>query len=354
MAKFIVKNTEGATIGQTAEAPSADPYGTDSRYKPDQETQGKKYLPHTEYLALTQAKWEPVAKKLKSLNEKHLLAGNKHLAMNPDGVSRLESVLQATMGTTKRTAPPALLDAQRSIYTIITQWPYSDRLPALDVLRCLVSFPGSASLSDPKYGALASLALKGALDTRDPLPASTEPLSADALPTADASTLNTNNIMMALRVITNLFSTPEGRVQAKSLAGSIIPLLARIAGVDGAAPLGPAANSTATNTNLLIALTSAAFNYACLAYNEKESVALEHLMLITQVAEAVLRGPGGGEGEVVFRALMTVGMVLALGGEARDVARALEVEGLVREVRKRGGEERVGKVVGECEGYLRE
>ncbi|KAK4151108.1 PUL domain-containing protein [Chaetomidium leptoderma] len=347
VANFIVTNTKGATIGQAAEAPSADPYGTESRYQPDQAAQPKKFLPHTEYLALTQAKWEPVARKLKSLNEKHLLAGNKHIAMNPDGVSRLETVLQATMGTaSQKTGPPALLDAQRSIYMLITQWPYGDRLPALDVLRCFVAWPGSASLKDPKYDNLVDVVLRGALDAQDPISASGEPLT-EFIKTFDASKLNTNNVMMALRTITNLFATAEGRTLAATEAAAIIGLLARLAGVEGdqGGPIG------ADNNNLQIALASAAFNFACLAFNQKESVDLELLMLLCQVAEAVIRRQS--DPEVLFRSLMTLGMVLAIGGDARDLAKTLEVGEPVGEAAKKSGEARIKTLAQECLAFLK-
>lgn len=344
VAKFIVTNTKGATIGQSAVAPSADPYGTDSRYQPEQATQQKKYLPHTGYLALTQAKWEPVAKKLKSLNEKHVLAGNKHIALNPDGIKGLESVLQAVMGTApQKTAPPTLLEAQRSVYNIITQWPYSDRLPALDVLRCLVAWPGSASLKDPKYGNLIDIALKGALATQDPIPS--ESLE-DFIQTLAASNLNTNNVMMALRTVTNLFTTPEGRALAAASAPAIIGTLARITGVEGeCAPVG------LENNNLQIALTSATFNFACLAFNERGSVHLEQILLLCQIAEDVIRRQA--DPEVLFRALMTLGMVLAIGGDARELARTLEVGEPVGEAAKKGGEARIKTVAGECLALLK-
>jgi phospholipase A-2-activating protein len=345
VAKFIVNNTKGATIGQTTEAPSADPYGTESRYLPDQAAQQKKYLPHTEYLALTQAKWEPVAKKLKSLNEKHILAGNKHIAMNPDGVSRLETVLQATMGAAnQKTAPLGLLDAQRSVYTLVTQWPYGDRLPALDVLRVFAALPGAASLNDNKHGNLMNIALRGALDTQDPISADT-PLE-ELIKSLDATKLNINNLMMALRAVTNLFATPEGRALASSEASPIITLLARIAGLEGEqGPIG------ADNLNLQIALTSATFNFTCLAFNQRGSVDLEMLMLLCQVAEAVIRRQS--DPEVLFRAMMALGMVLAMGGDARDLARTLEVGEPVGVASKKSGEGRIKALERECLGFLR-
>ncbi|KAK4144945.1 PUL domain-containing protein [Dichotomopilus funicola] len=344
VAKFIVTNTQGATIGQSAEAPSADPYGTESRYQPGQAEPAKKYLPHKEYLVLSQAKWEPVAKKLRSLNEKHVAAGNKHIALNPDGLNTLDTALKATMGTpVQKTAPAALSDAQRSVSTIVTQWPYGDRLAALDALRCFVAWPGSASSNDARDGSVVEVALRGALDIQDPVAGDTS--LADLINSVDATQLNVNNVMMALRVVTNLFTTPEGRFLVASNADSLVALLARVAGVEGGEPIGPA------NNNIQIALTSAAFNFACLAFNEKDSVPLELLMLITQVAQAVIQKQS--DAEVLFRALMTLGMVLAGGEEAKDLAKTLEVGGEVGEAAKKSGEERIKVLAKECLGYLK-
>ncbi|KAK3311044.1 PUL domain-containing protein [Chaetomium strumarium] len=346
VAKFIVTNTRGATIGQTTDAPSADPYGTDSRYKPDQAA-SPKYLPHTEYLVLTQAKWEPALRKLKSLNEKQLLAGNKHIAMNPDGLSRLEKVLEATMGAANQNAgsPTALPEAQRSIYMVITQWPYGDRLAALDVLRCLAPWPGSASLTDSKYGSLADIALKGALDTQDPLASSGEPL-AETVKNFDAAKLNANIVMMALRAATNLFATAEGRKLVVSEAAAIISLLARIGGVEGdQGAIG------ADNNNLQIALTSTTFNFACLAFNQRDSIDLELVMTLCQIAEAVIRRQN--DGEVLFRALMTLGMILTIGDDALNLAKTLEVDEAIGEAIKKSSEARTKTLAQECFEYLK-
>lgn len=347
VAKFIVTNTKGATIGQSAEVPSADPYGTEARYKPEQTAQSaKKYLPHTEYLALTQAKWEPAAKKLRSLNEKHLLAGNKHIAMNPDGLSRLEAAMQATMGSTTKSKPPASLsEAQRSVYTIITQWPYGDRLPALDTIRCFVAYPGAASLTDNNYGNLVNMVLRGSLDTQQPIQHTGLTL-AEFATKFDQAPVNPNNVMMALRTITNLFGTTEGRKLVTQEASAIASLLVRIAGVDSnQGPIGP------DNTNLQIALTSTAFNLACLAFNERDSIDLEVLLQLCQVSEAVIRRQS--DPEVLFRALMTLGMILTIGGDARDVAKTLEVGEPVGEAAKKSGEARIKMLAQECLAYLK-
>jgi phospholipase A-2-activating protein len=239
------------------------------------------------------------------------------------------------------------------VYSLITQWPYGDRLPALDALRCFVALPGSATLNDTKFGSVVDVALKGALDTEDPVYPSDEPL-AEFIKKFDASKPSANNLMMALRTVTNLFATAEGRAVVAAEAPAVISLLARIAGVEGD-PIG------VDNNNLQIALTSAAFNFACLAFNQKQqqqptaaaaaAIDLEQLMLLCQVAEAVVRRQS--EPEVLFRALMTLGMVLVTGAEARELARTLELGDPVGEAAKKAGEARIKAVAQECLALLR-
>lgn len=60
VANFIVENTKGATLGQASSQPAPDPYGTESRYIPGEQSQpaAKKVLPQEKYINLTQAKFE--------------------------------------------------------------------------------------------------------------------------------------------------------------------------------------------------------------------------------------------------------------------------------------------------------
>ena len=340
--KFIIENTKGATIGRTSEVPS-------NAYTSDQPTQSSpKYLPHTEYLTLSQAKWEPVAKKLRSFNEKLLLAGHKHIAMNPDGVNRVEKALQATMGAqgSRTKAPAGLQEAQRSVLNIITNWPYGDRLPGLDALRCFVLYPGAASFKDSVYGNLVEVALRGALVSQDPV--TERDVSLDELiKTFDAGQINVNNVMMALRTVVNLFSTEEGKRLVVPQAGSIIYLLARLTGVEGPQGyIGP------ESSHLQIALTSASFNFACHAFSKRDAIDLEQLMQLCQVAQAVINRQS--DAEVLFRALMTIGMILSIGGDALEIAKTLEVGETAKQAAKKTEDARIRTLALECLRYLKQ
>lgn len=59
VSNFITENTKGATLGQSAEAGGADPYGTESRYRPgDGQDEQPKVLPQKDYLNISAAKYE--------------------------------------------------------------------------------------------------------------------------------------------------------------------------------------------------------------------------------------------------------------------------------------------------------
>ncbi|KAK3991233.1 ubiquitin homeostasis protein lub1 [Cladorrhinum sp. PSN332] len=345
VAQFITTNTKGATIGQSSDAPSTDPYEAE----PSVPESANKFLPYTEYLTISQAKWEPAVKKLKSLNEKHLLAGNKHIAMNPNGVSGVEEILQAAMGSSpsqKAKGLPGLNSTVQTILGIVTQWPYADRLPALDALRCLVIWPGVASVIDSKYGNVVNVALKGALDSEQPVQYEDKPL-AEFANLFNADSVNANNVMLSLRTVTNLFSTEEGRRLAVEESAGIITLLARIAGlVDNLPPIGR------ENNNLQIALTSSIFNYSCLVFKESGAAGLDVICGVCEIAVGVINQQS--DPEVLFRAVMALGMILASGGQAKSVAKALEVGGPIGEAAKKSGEPRIQTLARECIAYLRQ
>ncbi|KAK3336341.1 PUL domain-containing protein [Cercophora scortea] len=355
VANFIRENTKGATIGDTSEAPSgSDPYGTEHRYRPGQESQPakKKYLPHIEYLALTQGKLEPALKKLKDLNTKQIQAGHKDIALNPDNIKHLEALVQVLIGTPQQAEIPHLDESRRIIYTLVTQWPYGNRLPALDVLRCMAARPGVALPFNHLHGNLINVAARAALDTRDPIEIDESDLPEFIANQVDEKKVNANSVMMLLRTVTNLFNTAEGGKLVASEASTVINLLGRVAGVASAhTAIGP------QNANLQIALTSAAFNYACLAYRERRknppeaSIDLGAFANLMEIVEAVVRKQT--DPEVLFRALMSLGMILSTGKEAVQLAKGLDVGKWVGEAAKKTNDARVKDVAQECLAYIR-
>ncbi|KAK1758573.1 ubiquitin homeostasis protein lub1 [Echria macrotheca] len=339
VAGFIRDNTKDATPGRSQAAPPAQENTTRSVAT---------YLPHTEYLGLTQARLEPALRKLKEFNSAHIESGNKHISMNPDNVASLDALVQA-LGASQKPIPSPQVSA-RIVSSIITQWPYGNRLPALDILRCMVAKSGVASLADGRQRSLLDIAVRGALDTADPITDTGASLAEFIADGVNWDNINPNNAMMAFRAVVNLFLTPEGRELAIREAAAIVSLMARIAGVDGKEPVGGA------NNNLQVALVTAAFNYACFAYNERRKSPAEEALdlgLLTQlfsVAEAVIRKQN--DAEVLFRACMTAGMVIASGDDGKELAKALAV-GEWLGVATKNADPRIKAVVAECSEYLK-
>ncbi|EAA35560.3 hypothetical protein GE21DRAFT_1823 [Neurospora crassa] len=349
VANFITQNTQGATLGQANEAPSSDPYGTDSRYIPGQDSQPAKpkYLPHTEFLSLTSGKLEPALARLKTLNTKHIQAGNKHIAMNPDNVEILEELVKQLLQPASAAGKLANLDASKPILlTLVTQWPYADRLPALDILRCLAAWPAAASITDDRYGDIIDIAVRGALDVEDTVTADGS-LSDFIANKLDATKANANSVMMALRTILNLFKLDDGRKLVASKAGVILSFMGHIVGLDGdKGVIG------AENNNFQIALTSAAFNFACLFYRDRKLDAnLDEIALLIMIVEATVRKQK--DPEVLFRALMALGMVLSIGPQPVAEAKKQGVDAWLTPVIGQTREQRLKDVIQECLSYIR-
>lgn len=347
VANFIVENTKGATIGQASEAPGADPYGSESRYRPSDDAAAppNKYLPHAEYITLTQAKFEPITKKILSVNANMISTGNKQHALNPSQetiLKDLASTLSSASGTTK--VPPITDAAVSLVLKLATEWPYSDRLPGLDLLRCIAPSPALPRM----HNSIVQTALSAALE-----------------PDADSpgTPVNENTVMMALRTITNLFASPAGRSVVAGAATDVISTLERIVGVSVGVPSQANAGAGAigkNNRNVQIALTSVAFNYTCLAYlqhkktkdaTDVDEISVDLLALLCNILGRVIKDQT--DSEVLYRALMSLGMVLAIGGEVRDVVRALDAEQWIRDAIRKGAESRVKEVGAECLAYLR-
>ncbi|KAK3372311.1 PUL domain-containing protein [Podospora didyma] len=347
VARFISENTQGVNIGQATEVPAADPTGTDSRNQPDQSA-AKKFLPHAEYLALTQGKLEPATKRLKTVNQNLGKAGHKDIIMNPDGEARIDALLTFLTGPgaeAKKTSIPNLQVFEPIIFLFITQWPYADRLPGLDLLRCMAVWPDVATLSHYKFGNLVNVTLRSALDTDAPIDeGKTIP---EILGSTDLATLNPNIVMMALRTVVNLFKTAEGRKLVVREASDIISVMARIVGLkNGQTPIGPG------NVNLQIALASAAFNYACLTYKERKTIDVGQLEKLCKILEKIVSTQT--DSEVLFRALMAIGMVVAVDGEPRQLAKSLSVHKWIGDAAKKSSEARIRDITKECVAYLRQ
>jgi phospholipase A-2-activating protein len=210
VADFIVKNTQGATLGAqdaVSEAPAvagADPWGTESRYRPgDAQSSAAapavqaKILPQKTYLSIKQANLDLITKKISQLNEQLIESGDKSASLSPSDMRSLQNLISelqtASSSSSALTSSTPNLDAGFPlILRIITDWPPAYRLPGIDLLRLLVAYtplPASSTSSASSSEDLIAILTRSGIF-------------------ADAE--RPNNVMLGIRTFANLFSTTEG------------------------------------------------------------------------------------------------------------------------------------------------
>lgn len=316
VANFITENTKGATLGADA-APSGgpDPYGTESRYRPGEATepQQPKVLPQKEYLNISAAKYEAMFNKILTINKNMISSGRKDAAFNPEEESVLRA-LRESLESSKPLPPKAL----GLVVRLVTRWPYADRLPGLDLLRCVAKFPLAADVSDPQHGTLLDLAIAASVPSGGDAPSE-------------------NAVMMGLRTLANLFASANGRSVVSANADKAIGFLERVTGISGGDPIGP------FNRNVLIAATTVAINLAVLAHRERLLVVEQRRRLVI-VLGAVLN-KDQSDSEVLYRALVALGTVLSASNQE---SANLGVAGWIQAAAARSSEDRVKAVAAEC------
>ncbi|KAI0476587.1 ubiquitin homeostasis protein lub1 [Xylariaceae sp. FL0804] len=327
VAQFIISNTQGATIGQnTGSSGAPDPYGTESRYRPGEETSSAKAraLPQREYLDITSAKYEPMLKKILSVNSAVVASGRKGISLNPQAQDIMTQVRQ----TLETNRPVVDETAIKLIAMMCTQWDYSDRLAPLDLLRCTATSPAVASFQSPDSASTVQIATSAVLD---------------GIP--DGSQPNENCAMMALRTIANLFQTKEGRklLSQPTEALKTVSFMDRVLGIGGQPAIGP------YNRNLMIAMTTAMVNYAVLANKELGRVPNSVQIRLLSALALVLQKQN--DGEVVFRALVAAGTLITAVGKGTPEARSLA--STIASTKDRVSDPRVKDIADECLALLR-
>lgn len=354
---FIVENTNGATLGRSS-APAHGDFGT-GRYQPGdggeaQQPLAKKLLPLEGYLTLATAKFEPVAKKISSISATMISTGRKDFALNPTEeatLGRLTGNLAKAIPSVPATVPGVSTAASipsfeiseydiSLVFKLVQNWQDNDRLPGLDLLRCMVTSPSVAGLADPSGQTVIDVALQAAFHP------------------SSGATINENCTMMAFRVITNLFTTAEGREIAYSQAEKVVDYMECLVGVSDTAFKGPV--GFPGNRNVLMAVTTAALNYTVLGYliSKKKAtvgdgtitVTPEVFGLMANVLSKIVKDQH--DAEVSYRALAALG-TLAAGGNA-EVIKTLGADDAVRVASKdQNTEQRVRSIASECLALLK-
>ncbi|KAF6815511.1 polyubiquitin binding protein (doa1 ufd3) [Colletotrichum musicola] len=287
VANFITQNTQGATLGQSAPATS-DPYGTESRYRPGESELRPKVLPQADYLSITAGKYDAMVNKILNINANMISSGRKDAALNPTEQATLKNVKEAIEGS-----KPVDQTGIDLALKIVTQWPYSDRLAGLDLLRCVATSPDAADVSAPE-GSFLQVAVSSALNA------------------PDGATPNENSVMMALRTFANVFASPKGQALAAKEADTAASVIERVLGISGGAAIGQ------FNRNILIAATTTLINYA--VFSHKERILPQSKRFIPALGKILSEQT---DSEVIYRALVALGTfastskadIKSLGGE---------------------------------------
>ncbi|ROT41624.1 ubiquitin homeostasis protein lub1 [Sodiomyces alkalinus F11] len=291
VANFITQNTQGATLGQSSQG-EADPYGTESRYRPGESAPRPKVLPQSEYLGITAAKFDAMINKILQINGNMISSGRKDAALNPTQQNDLKEVREAI-----ETSQPINQFGLDLAVGIVTKWTYSDRLPGLDLLRCMVPSPLVAKYSSDE-GSILQIAIN----------------SATTVP--DGGSPNENSVMLALRSVANIFASPEGRQVAAREANISADLLERVVGISDSGPIGQ------NNRNVLIAATTVLINYAVLSHKEKSALAGPGLPKRFLGILGKILTPQN-DSEVLYRGLVALG-TFAVSYKAEAVSQGAE------------------------------
>ncbi len=276
-----------------------------------------------------------ILKKIQEFNTQLLADGSKDLALNDDNLRDLSAAMTALTTAANKSQSTVSLKGSAIALGVrgATEWPADRRLPWLDYLRLITAAAGADTVQQGPDGTtlVARLSTAGAFDRN---------VSSD------------NSVMLAVRVLANLFASGVGRALAHAEFEQVLRLVE---------PLPAAA--VAANKNLGIALATLYINYAVLltsSATDKDGAEAQDkaapdpdraLALLAALVELLRHA---ADAETVYRALVGAGTVLCLGRDFADVAReGLGIdEVLARAASVAGGEERIASLVAEISAIL--
>ncbi|EXJ66072.1 uncharacterized protein A1O5_10686 [Cladophialophora psammophila CBS 110553] len=356
-ANFIIKNTQGATLGQSAPA-GADPWGTEKRYRPGDAPSSsyqpppaapvKRTLPQKEYLPVVIGK--PSAA-MAQINKKNTEYAGHEMSLQPEEVQALTDVAQQLAKYNFSSPPslpgsPSLRSSIPALMKIATQWqPPANRLAGLDLLR----FIAAAAKDFPAEEVDGVDAVAGILGSG----------------IFDDSFVRANNklAMVAMRFFCNLlYGSPGGREIVKENVDNIIE------------SLKPLTQFASSDVSVAIALTTLYLNIAVLttsstAPSDADKNANYALDLLGELSKLLLSfpavnhsssssNPASQSTEPAYRSLVALGTILVGFSRAELKSAAKEVFDVPVVLRKlKEGryleEPRFKAVVGEIESALR-
>lgn len=264
-------------------------------------------------------------KKIQELNQNLVANNHKDVSLNPTELAVLQSLRKhlESAGATKTSQ--AVTGGLDLAIKLTTSWPYSDRLPGLDLLRLLAVAPMTATYTHPRGGNIIDILEASVTENQPPAE---------------------NNVMMAIRAFANLFESKEGRDLAFQEFEKIQTLTST------------AVNSGSSNRNLLVAATTLYINYAVLFHSEQQASesasSFEYaIALLDTLSSKVLSSQK--DSEVLYRALIATGTLLLLGDEVKSAAKdvyAIE-KSITTALGKAGSDPRIKNVTAEIRALLK-
>lgn len=250
------------------------------------------------------------------MNQALINDGQKDVSLNSEELATLARLRQhiETSGATKTSQ--SVVGGLELAVKIVTQWPYKDRLPGLDLLRLLAIAPQTATFS---YRDANIIDVFEAGATEDAAPAE-------------------NHIMMAVRGFVNLFDSPEGRKLV-------------VAEFDKIQKVFKPSLADTTNRNLLSAVVTLYINYA-VYFKSESSASFEQVI---DVLDTLIKIIGTQkDAEVVFRGLVAIGTLLTIDEEILAAARDVYgVEGAIAKALNKASDPRIRSLAKEIGGLLR-
>lgn len=352
-ANFIIKNTQGATLGQQ-QPTGADPWGTENRYRPGEAQQSsyqptastsKSALPQKDYLQIVLGKPSQAFTQITKLNSEYL-SSKPELALAKDDLEALQKVTQQLDKHNfdgKPSLPTSSVEpAMPGLLKIITEWdPLKNQLAGLDLLRFVAVASLEFPIDDTPNGSISALFSSSIFE-------------------GHIMDKNLKLAMIGYRVFTNLlYGSPSGRMLTQVYAEDVLRHLQT-----GSYFVGSG------DVSFAVALTTLALNVSVLITSDKtdqsEKLGVELMELLVRVLTKLpsvdhgsTAAPLAQTTEPAYRALVALGTVivgLGNGTEVKKVAKSqFNVMKVVGELKskKYGSEPRFEKVFAELERSLR-
>ena len=334
VASFITTNTAGATIGQSSQAPTSSNPWSSGAYTPGQASSvpppsnpsvgsRPKVLPQTTYLAIKTANLRTVREKIEELNENLIAEGSKDISLDEKLLVDLEGMMKP-LETNLSTAPTvnsALTIGVTLVVYILTFWPPSHRLPALDLLRLLAAATPAVAEYRADSSNIVDLVATGGFEDKD----------------------RENNVMLSVRVFGNLFETAQGRSLADIDFNRIHDLV-------------KSSSVGTSNRNLTIAVATLYLNYAVLFTSQSHASlpsSIDRGLALLDDLNALIST--AADSEAVYRGLVALGTLLSLGEETHEAAKEIfDLPAALAKVEKAIKESRVKGVVAEIRALLKQ